>query len=193
MFNKNIVAVTNRHLCKIDFLTKIEELAKSDVEAIILREKDLSEIEYEELAKKVIEICEKNGKKLILHNFLNVAKKLNHKNIHLPFEIFKKLAINENSRFLDTKLEMTEIGTSIHSVEDAIFAEKNGATYITAGHIFETDCKKGLKGRGLDFLKEVCSSVKISVYAIGGISSTNLESVLDCGAKFGCIMSGAMK
>lgn len=186
MFNKNIVAVTNRHLCKINFLTKIEELSKSDVEAIILREKDLSESEYEDLAKKVIEICEKNGKKLILHNFLNVAKKLNHKNIHLPFEIFKSM---NQEVFKD----FSEIGTSIHSVEDAIFAEKNGATYITAGHIFETDCKKGLKGRGLDFLKEVCSSVKIPVYAIGGISSTNLESVLDCGAKFGCIMSGAMK
>lgn len=36
------------------------------------------------------------------------------------------------------------IGTSIHSVEDAVFAESHGADYITAGHIFTTDCKKGL-------------------------------------------------
>ena len=34
------------------------------------------------------------------------------------------------------------IGTSVHSVEDAIKAEQLGATYMTAGHIFATDCKK---------------------------------------------------
>lgn len=37
------------------------------------------------------------------------------------------------------------IGTSIHSVEDAVFAESHGADYITAGHIFTTDCKKGFR------------------------------------------------
>lgn len=34
------------------------------------------------------------------------------------------------------------IGTSVHSVEEAIEAQKLGATYISAGHIFATDCKK---------------------------------------------------
>ena len=33
-----------------------------------------------------------------------------------------------------------------------------------------TDCKKGLAPRGLDFLKNVCDSVDIPVYAIGGIN-----------------------
>ena len=62
------------------------------------------------------------------------------------------------------------IGTSVHSVEDAIKAEQLGATYMTAGHIFATDCKKGLPPRGLDFLKNVCDAVEIPVYAIGGIN-----------------------
>ena len=53
------------------------------------------------------------------------------------------------------------IGTSVHSVEDAIKAEQLGATYMTAGHIFATDCKKGLPPRGLDFLKNVCDAVGI--------------------------------
>ena len=40
-------------------------------------------------------------------------------------------------------------------------AERLGATYVTAGHIFTTDCKKGLPPRGLDFLKNVCDAVTI--------------------------------
>ena len=108
------------------------------------------------------------------------------------------------------------IGTSVHSVEDAIKAEQLGATYMTAGHIFATDCKKGLPPRGLDFLKNVCDAVEIPVYAIGGIniassgdstasdapstydampdiSVPRLADVMKCGAAGGCIMSGMMR
>ena len=97
------------------------------------------------------------------------------------------------------------IGTSVHSVEDAIKAKQLGTTYMTAGHIFATDCKKGLPPRGLDFLKNVCDTVQIPVYAIGGINIASSESddstlnvprlkeVMECGAAGGCIMSGMMR
>ena len=84
------------------------------------------------------------------------------------------------------------LGASCHSVEDAKEAEKLGCTYITAGHIFDTDCKKGLPGRGLAFLKEVCESVSIPVYAIGGISADKVALIRESGAKGVCVMSGAM-
>ena len=51
----NIVCVTHRKLCK-NFFKRVGELYENNV-PVILREKDLSESEYEELAKKVIEIC----------------------------------------------------------------------------------------------------------------------------------------
>lgn len=78
--------------------------------------------------------------------------------------------------------------------EEAIEAQKLGATYISAGHIFATDCKKDLPPRGLEFLKEVCNSVTIPVYAIGGIklSDVQMDEIIKCGAKGGCIMSGMM-
>lgn len=88
-----------------------------------------------------------------------------------------------------------KIGCSIHSVEEAVEAQKLGASYITAGHIYATDCKKGLAPRGLEFLKEVCESVTIPVYAIGGIDveGTRRDEVKMCGAAGSCIMSGMMR
>ena len=77
-------------------------------------------------------------------------------------------------------------------MEDAVLAEKLGCTYITAGHIFDTDCKKGLPGRGLDFLKNVCAGVSVPVYAIGGISPANISKVRETGAAGACVMSGLM-
>ena len=47
--------------------------------------------------------------------------------------------------------------------------------------------------RGLGFLKEVCESVDIDVYAIGGISKENMSSCIAAGAKGVCMMSGFMK
>ena len=85
------------------------------------------------------------------------------------------------------------IGASCHSLEEAKEAQNLGCTYITAGHIFLTDCKKGLPGRGLPFLEEICKTVRIPVYAIGGISSQNMESVRKTGAAGACIMSGFMR
>lgn len=85
------------------------------------------------------------------------------------------------------------IGTSIHSVEDAVFAESHGADYITAGHIFTTDCKKGLPGRGIDWLKSICHAVSIPVYAIGGISDANVSILSDCNIAGYCMMSASMK
>ena len=85
------------------------------------------------------------------------------------------------------------IGTSIHSVDDAVFAESHGADYITAGHIFTTDCKKGLPGRGIDWLKSICNAVSIPVYAIGGISDANVSMLSDCNISGYCMMSASMK
>ena len=85
------------------------------------------------------------------------------------------------------------IGTSIHSVEDAVFAESHGADYITAGHIFTTDCKKGLPGRGIDWLNAICNVVSIPVYAIGGISDANVSLLSNCNIAGYCMMSASMK
>ena len=96
--------------------------------------------------------------------------------------------------FLDQKWKSGQITwVSVHTVEEAINAERLGADGLIAGHIFVTDCKKGLAPRGLDFLKEVCDAVSIPVFAIGGIDEKNSQSVIDSGAFSVCMMSNLMK
>ena len=186
-----ILAITNRHLCNNDFLTQIQDICSLNEKntgiksvSIVLREKDLSENDYKDLAAKVMKICEKNNTECILHNFYNVAKELNCKKIHLPLHVLKAKS--------DVCKEFNEIGVSIHSVSEAIEAVNLGATYITAGHIFATDCKKDIPPRGLGFLSSICSLVNIPVYAIGGISISNAQKAINAGADGICIMSGLM-
>lgn len=51
---------------------------------------------------------------------------------------------------------------------------------------YETECKAGLAGRGLAFLKEVCDNTCLPVYAIGGMTPDRLPGVLEAGAKGAC-------
>lgn len=181
----DLLCVTSRRLCKTDFLKRIEEIAAAHPAGIILREKDLSEEDYTLLAKKVLKICQTQGTPCILHSFYRTAVRLGCRRIHLPLPVLLTLSENDKAAF-------NAIGSSCHSREDALLAEKLGCTYISAGHIFNTDCKKGLPGRGIPFLKDLCRSVSIPVYAIGGITADNISAVRNAGAAGACIMSGFM-
>ena len=181
-----IICVTNRSLCEGEFLKRIEDVASCGVKAIILREKDLSAEEYRILAENFVGICRKHKVEAVLHSFADVAIGLGVSAIHLSLEAFRKLDEERMKRF-------EKIGVSCHSVDDALEAERLGAAYITFGHVFATDCKKGLEPRGLSALKKVCEAVKIPVYAIGGINCENIGLVFENGAGGACVMSGFMK
>ena len=181
----DVIFVTNRKLCREDFLTRIERLAQSCPKAVILREKDLSPEEYTRLAAKVMEICRARGTLCILHTFADTAEKLHAAALHLSMDGLRKLDHQQRKK-------LSVLGASCHSAAEASEAEALGCTYITAGHIFNTDCKAGVPGRGTDFLKQICSRVSIPVYAIGGIDPANAAAVREAGAAGICVMSAAM-
>ena len=181
----DIICVTARKLCVTDFFEQLGLIAEASPKFIILREKDLREEEYVSLAERAARIC-RNKTELVLHYYWKAAISLGAENIHLPLNILRTLTDADKKHF-------NRIGASCHSVEDAVEAQKLGADYITAGHIFATDCKKGLEPRGLDFLGKVCYSVDIPVFAIGGITSDNICSVRRIGAAGACVMSGFMR
>ena len=181
----DILCVTNRSLCQEDFFTRLEKIAAAKPKAVILREKDLSAADYKILAVKAMAICRKHGVECILHSFPDVALALNSAALHLPLHLLKNLSDEAKANF-------SILGASCHSADEAVLAEKLGCTYITAGHIFDTDCKKGLPGRGTEFLQAVCHSVEIPVYAIGGINRQNIDELRKAGAAGACIMSGLM-
>ena len=69
------ICVTNRRLCRDDFLGRVERIAGSgSADAILLREKDLPEEEYRVLAEQVLKICERNSVTCLLHTCSSAAR-----------------------------------------------------------------------------------------------------------------------
>lgn len=181
----DILCVTDRSLCREDFLTRLRAVAKARPAGIILREKDLTPEEYRTLAAEAMAICSASRVPCILHTFAPAAMALGADRLHMPLPLLRQMPEGDRAGF-------SVLGASCHSAREAAEAEALGCTYITAGHVFDTDCKKGLPGRGLAFLREVCESVSIPVYAIGGVGPGNTAAVRRAGAAGACVMSGAM-
>lgn len=177
----DLICVTSRELCTDDFIARIGALAEAGIDRIILREKDLSEHAYLTLARQALDA---GGDRVVLHHFPSTCAALHAPRLHVSFP---QLVENPTLR-----QQVDLLGVSIHAPEEAVRAEALGADYVTAGHVFATDCKRGLPGRGLDFLRETCRAVRIPVYAIGGIAAENLAAVRDAGAAGACLMSGLM-
>lgn len=181
----DLLCLTDRTLCREPFLDRVAAIAAARPAALILREKDLPEDQYQALAAQVLDLCRQAGVPCILHTFVGAARALGARAIHLPLPVLRTLSAGERAAF-------PALGASCHSVEEAREAVALGATYLTAGHVFATTCKAGLPGRGVEFLAQVCAAVPCPVYAIGGVGPENLPALAQAGAKGGCVRSPLM-
>lgn len=176
---RRLICITQRSTCPDDFLTRIEQIAAQRPARIILREKDLSPEEYETLARKLLPLCEKYGVPLQCNG---------------PIPGFTVPGCGVQLSFQNRNLPVFgEFGVSIHAPEEAAALRESNAAYLIAGHVFPTDCKKGVPARGLEFLEKVCQNARQPVYAIGGITPERVPSVLQAGAVGYCVMSALMK
>lgn len=187
---EHTIVITNRHLVQGDFLKQLEKVTKLHPHALILREKDLTDDAYESLAKKVFDLCKREDVTFFLHTKIEIARKIGCQNIHLSIPVLKGLSETEKKALTE---DFCEISISCHSMEDVEIAMAGGATQIILGTIFETECKKGVLGKGVEFVREICQKCPLPVYAIGGMNLQRLPLVIDAGAAGCCMMSGFMQ
>lgn len=187
---EHTIVITNRHLVQGDFLEQLEKVTKLHPHALILREKDLTDDAYESLAKKVFDLCKREDITCFLHTKIEIARKIGCQNIHLSIPVLKGLSETEKKALTE---DFCEISISCHSMEDVEIAMAGGATQIILGTIFETECKKVVLGKGVEFVREICQKCPLPVYAIGGMNLQRLPLVIDAGAAGCCMMSGFMQ
>lgn len=179
-----LICVTHRLLCTDDFLARLDRIASQHPYCIVLREKDLSETDYDALARECLAVCKKHGTPLNLNSHIETAQRIGCAGVHLPFSTLMERR-NELRDFV-------RVGVSLHSAEEARALRGTPATYVQAGHVFPTDCKAGVPPRGLSFLKEVCAATELPVFGIGGITAARYPAVMETGAAGACVMSGLM-
>jgi len=140
------------------------------VDMIQVREKDLSGADLLDLVCRIRDVAAGTKTKVLVNGRLDIALIAGLDGVHLPGDGIPAAQVRPHVRTL---------GTSCHSLDEAIQAERDGVDYIFFGPVFETPGKKAV---GTDALRRVAGSVKIPVLAIGGITPENASAVVDAGA-----------
>jgi thiamine-phosphate diphosphorylase len=147
---------------------QIKEALENGVTCVQLREKNLDEASFIEEAKKISVLCRQYNTPFIVNDNVNVAIASNADGIHIGQE---DMGLKDVRKIVG---ENMIIGISAHTVEEAKFAQENGANYIGIGAVFETSTKNDVDVIPYEKVKSICDAVDIPKVAIGGINAENI-------------------
>jgi thiamine-phosphate pyrophosphorylase len=152
------------------------ELVRAGVDAIQLREKEMEAGDVLRLAEPIAHACAQAAVPFIVNDRPDIALALGASGVHLGQN---DLPVSAARRILGAS---AIVGLSTHSSDD-IAAVPSEADYVAVGPLFETPTKPGRPAVGLDLVRHAASHVSLPWFAIGGINLSNIESVLDAGAR----------
>jgi len=171
--------VTDRHATNGRPLGDVVEAAlRGGVDAVQLREKDLTTRELLALARELRAITLRHGARLLINDRVDVALAVHADGVHLPADSFR---IEDARGMLGAD---ATIGVSTHAIDELVRAAAAGADFAVFGPVFDTPAKRPFGApHGLDALRRAVAAVTIPVVAIGGIDAANAAAVLATGCR----------
>ncbi len=158
-----------------DLMDRLEKVLRKGVKMLQLREKDLSGREYYLRALQVRELTKEHKAMLFINERVDIALAVGADGVHLPSNGLPPSAVK---RIAPSLL----VGYSAHSLEEALWAQEEGADFITLSPIFRTVSHLEVQPIGLMALKEVSQRVRLPVYALGGITWDKIKLCYKNGA-----------
>lgn len=153
------------------------EAAEGGVDAIHVRLPGMAGGEVMRLARDVADRLDSDmNTMLFVNDRVDVAMLVEARGAHLGE---RSLSIAQARSLLGAN---ALIGRSVHDLHGAIQAQEQGADFVLAGHVFDTESKAGQPGKGVDWIARLASAVSIPVIAIGGIRAERVEAVMQAGA-----------
>lgn len=171
--------ITDRHAAGGEeaLLSFVARALAHGVERIQVREKDLSDRALYALVRRILELPNPHGARVLVNGRADIALAAGAHGVHLLSSSFRPSALRKfvPKGFL--------IGISTHSGEEVWAGEHDEADFAVFGPVFPTASKAGYgPPAGLDKLREVCASTRLPVLALGGITPSNARLCLEAGA-----------
>jgi thiamine-phosphate pyrophosphorylase len=180
----SLYLVTDRDLLgHKDLAATVEAAIKGGVTLVQIREKNLSTLEFYQLALVIKEITNKYGIPFIVNDRVDIALAVDADGVHIgqddmPLSAARKLLGGHKI-----------IGVSVATLEQALEAQRDGADYLGIGAVFPTMTKDDADYVSLEDLQQIKLSVTLPVVAIGGINKNNLRNVMATGIDGAAVVS----
>jgi len=162
----------NRY-CITDSLDVATRAASDGVEMIQIRAKELSARALAELVRGAVATARKS--KILVNTRTDVALACGAHGVHLP----------GGSMAPDTVRRIAPagflIGVSCHTIAELQAAEREGADFAVYGPVFPSPTKSATP-IGIQAFREAAASVRLPVYALGGVTAENAPQCIAAGA-----------
>lgn len=178
-----LMLITDRRLAGGEdrLVEAVGEAVNGGVNAVQLREKDLSSADLLRLANRIREATSGRAA-LIVNGSLEVALAAGADGVHLP----------EAAAMVERPERPFLVGRSVHSREAAERAWAECSDYLIAGPVYETTSHPGTAGGGPELIESITAAVAIAVLAVGGITAQRVEGVIRAGASGVAVISAVL-
>lgn len=164
-----LYAVTDRAwVGRQSLYEQVESALKGGATCLQLREKELDDAAFLKEAQELSSLCKKYDVPFFINDNVEVALQCKADGIHVGQEDMTAAEVRQ--KVGDSMM----IGVSVHSVEEALEAVKNGADCLGVGAMFSTSTKTDVSVLRKEVLRDICAAVDVPVVAIGGISKENM-------------------
>jgi len=171
-----LYAVTDRAwVGKQSLYEQVEAALKGGVTCVQLREKELDEEDFLKEAVELSALCKQYGVPFFINDNVDIAIKCHANGIHVGQEDMEAAQVRQR-----VGNDMM-IGVSVHSVEEAVEAVRNGADCLGVGAMFSTSTKTDVDVLPKEVLRDICAAVDIPVVAIGGLNKSNISQLAGTG------------
>ena len=169
------VLITEK-LSSASSLKTVEEVIAGGADMIQLREKDMEDSAFLELAEAAGELCSKHKVLLILNDRTHLVGFSGADGAHtgwgdLQLRYSRKLVGYDRI-----------LGRSTSNSDAAMQAFEEGADYIGVGPVFPTQTKEHRAAVGLEYVKWASKNARVPYFCIGSINRNTIDSVLNAGA-----------
>lgn len=179
-----LYAVTDRAWTgKQTLYQQVEAALKGGVTCVQLREKNLDEAAFLQEAKDICALCRRYGIPFIVNDNVDVAVACGADGIHVGQE---DMGAGEVRRLVG---ENMILGVSVHTVEEALRAVRDGADYLGLGTVFPTSTKADVDVMPEATLRAICGAVDVPIVAIGGLNRGNILKLSGSGVDGAALVS----
>lgn len=165
-----------------------QQLCDGGADLIQLRAKDCTRKQILGMAEAILPVTRRSGVGLVINDHPDISREVGAEFCHLGQEDF----FDASGPDFASQILTSQLGLSTHSPDQAERALAANPAYIAIGPVYATGTKPGAKPVTLDYVRWASTHVSIPWFAIGGIKLSNLDEVLNAGARRICIVSGIL-
>ena len=158
-----LYAVTDRAwVGRQSLYEQVECALKGGATCVQVREKKLGDEDFLEEAKQIAALCKRYGVPLFINDNVDVAIACGAEGVHVGQEDMAAAKVREKVG------DKMMIGVSVHSVEEAKQAVRDGADCLGVGAMFSTSTKTDVDVLPKETLKAICGLNKSNILELSG-------------------------